>query len=95
MNHDDAHCNIAPIEFEPPMYPARASSRGISGWAKMSFTITAEGTVTDVIIIDAEPGGMFDGPSIRAIEKFRFAPRLVDGTAVPVNNVQHVFRFDI
>jgi periplasmic protein TonB len=84
---------MLPLVNIQPQYPTRAAQRGIEGWAQVAFTVTDSGGVRDVIVVDAEPRGMFDQASIRAAERFRFQPRVVNGVAVEVPNVQYVFRF--
>ncbi|MEX0738120.1 MAG: energy transducer TonB [Pseudohongiella sp.] len=86
---------MLPLVNIQPTYPTRAAQRGIEGWCQVSFTVTAAGGVQDVVVIDAEPRGMFDSASIRAAERFRFQPRVVNGEAVPVPNVQYVFRYQL
>ncbi|WP_237133895.1 energy transducer TonB [Pseudohongiella sp. O18] len=80
-----------------PRYPARAVARGIEGWVQVKFTIMADGTVDplSIEIADADPWGMFNSTAIRAIEQFRYEPRVVDGVAVEMPNYQHVFRFEL
>ena len=80
-----------------PRYPARAAARGIEGWVQVKFTIMADGTVDpfSIEITDADPWGMFNSAAIRAIEKFRYEPRVVDGVAVEMSNFQHVVRFEL
>lgn len=84
---------MLPLVNIQPQYPTRAAQRGIEGWAQVAFTVTDSGGVRDVVVVDAEPRGMFDQASIRAAERFRFQPRVVNGVAVEVPNVQYVFRF--
>jgi periplasmic protein TonB len=84
---------MLPLVNIQPTYPTRAAQRGIEGWCQVSFTVTDTGGVRDVVVVDAEPRGMFDQASIRAAERFRFQPRVVNGVAVEVPNVQYVFRF--
>jgi len=48
----------------------------------VEFTITAIGTVQDPRVIDAEPARIFNREAIRAILKWKFKPRIVDGVAV-------------
>jgi protein TonB len=84
---------MLPLVNIQPTYPTRAAQRGIEGWAQVAFTVTDVGGVRDVVVVDAEPRGMFDQASIRAAERFRFQPRVVNGVAVEVPNVQYVFRF--
>ncbi|HDZ09739.1 energy transducer TonB [Pseudohongiella sp.] len=86
---------MLPLVNIQPTYPTRAAQRGIEGWCQVSFTVTASGGVENVEVIDAEPRGMFDSASIRAAERFRFQPRVVNGEAVPVPNVQYVFRYQL
>lgn len=86
---------MLPLVNIQPTYPTRAAQRGIEGWAQVSFTVTETGGVRDVSVVDAEPAGMFDQASIRAAERFRFQPRVVNGQPVEVPNVQYVFRFQL
>lgn len=86
---------MLPLVNIQPQYPTRAAQRGIEGWCQVAFTVTETGGVRDVRVVDAEPRGMFDSASIRAAERFRFQPRVVNGEAVEVPNVQYVFRFEL
>lgn len=86
---------MLPLVNVTPTYPTRAASRGIEGWCQVSFTVTETGGVRDVVVVDAEPPGIFDTSSIRAAEKFKFQPKVVDGNGVEVPNVQYVFRYQL
>ncbi len=95
-----ASLNISDGEMLPlvnvtPQYPTRAASRGIEGWCQVRFVVTETGGVRDVVVVDGEPRGMFDSSSIRAAERFRFQPRVVNGQPVEVPNVQYVFRYQL
>jgi protein TonB len=79
----------------PPQYPYRAQRRGIEGWVKVSLLITEQGTVQDVVVIEAEPEGMFDNAAVRAVSKWKFKPRIENGQAVAVRAQQVVtFKLD-
>jgi len=71
-----------PIVRVPPQYPMRAAERGIEGWVLLEFTITPAGTVRDPVVLDADPPRIFDRAAIRAIKKWKYRPRVVDGVAV-------------
>lgn len=86
---------MLPLVNVTPQYPTRAASRGIEGWCQVAFTVTETGGVRDVVVVDAEPAGIFDSSSIRAAEKFKFQPKVVDGKGVEVPNVQYVFRYQL
>ena len=77
-----AEGDIIPVVVIRPMYPREAAISGIEGWVKVEFTITEVGTVKDPRVVDAEPARMFNREAIRAILKWKFKPRVIDGVAV-------------
>lgn len=88
---------LRPLRQVEAAYPPVAADEGIEGWAQVRFTVAADGSVpTDSIsMVDAEPAQIFDESAMDAIAQFRFQPRVVNGEAVDVPNVQYVFRFDM
>jgi len=58
----------------------------------VEFTVSAIGAVSDVVIVESQPQGVFDAAALGAGNRLRFEPRIVDGEPVTVENVQ--FRFD-
>ncbi|PCK08586.1 MAG: hypothetical protein COA42_08255 [Alteromonadaceae bacterium] len=84
-----------PIVRIPPQYPQGPLARNIEGWVLVAFTITHTGTVTDVKVIDAEPSNTFNRAARRAIERWKYQPKMVDGKAVAQANMREVFRFEI
>ena len=77
-----AEGDIIPLVVIRPMYPRDAAMKGIEGWVKVEFTITAIGTVKDPRVIDSDPPRIFNREALRAILKWKFKPRVVDGVAV-------------
>ena len=75
--------DVIPLVDIPPNYPQRAQSAGIEGKVVLRFTITAEGRVDNLRVVEAEPKGVFDREARRAAERWRFAPRQENGQAVP------------
>jgi protein TonB len=90
-----ADMDTVPLVRVNPRYPPRAQSRGIEGWVQLEFTITPQGTVTDVKIIDADPKGYFERSAKRAVQKYKYKPKVVDGKAVSRPGIQLVLSFDI
>ena len=78
----DAEGDIIPVVVIRPMYPRDAAIAGLEGWVKVEFTITEVGTVKDPRVIDADPPRVFNREAVRAILKWKFKPRVVDGVAV-------------
>ena len=77
-----AEGEIIPIVVIRPMYPREAALSGTEGWVKVEFTITEDGTVKDAQVIESDPPRIFNREAIRAILKWKFKPRVVDGVAV-------------
>lgn len=94
MTKGDVQFLEAPAE---PMYPTRALSRGIVGWAEVSFDVDTNGQVIagSVEVINAAPSGMFDSATIRTAEKFRFAPYAPNGTPQIATGVQYRFQYSL
>lgn len=74
--------DIIPMVVIRPMYPREAAMTGTEGWVKVEFTITEAGTVKDPRVIEANPPHVFNREAIRAILKWKFKPRVVEGVAV-------------
>jgi len=74
--------DIIPLVRIQPIYPREAAIRRIEGWVQVEFTITPAGTVKDPRVVSSDPPRLFDREAIRAILKWKFKPRVVDGQAV-------------
>jgi protein TonB len=89
-----AEGDYLPIVRVAPVYPARALSRGLEGHVDLSFTVTAAGTVRDPIIMFST-SSLFERAATRAVLKFKYKPRVVDGIAVDVPGVKTRITFKI
>ena len=78
-------------------YPERAMQRGIEGWCLVSFTVDGTGNViSDTIeVVDADPPNIFNRSSIRAVARFRFQPRVINGKGTEVPGVQYLFTYQL
>lgn len=84
-----------PIVKVAPIYPRRAQSRGIEGYAIVEFTVNSNGSVENPIVIEANPEGVFDRAAMDAALKFKYKPRVVDGVAMAVSGVRNKISFEI
>jgi len=82
-----AEGDYLPIVRVAPVYPARALSRGLEGYVDMSFTVTTAGTVRDPIVLFST-SSLFNRAAERAVLKFKYKPRVVDGIPVDVPGVK-------
>ena len=89
-----AEGDYLPIVRVAPVYPARALSRGLEGYVDMAFTVTETGTVRDPVVVFST-SSLFERAAIRAVLKFKYKPRVVDGVPVEVPNVKTRITFKI
>lgn len=85
-----AEGDVIPIVRIEPQWPREALIEGISGWVLIEFTINEDGTVSDPEVVDAEPRRMFERNALRAIYKWKFKPRIVDGQPVKRRATQRI-----
>jgi protein TonB len=78
-----------------PIYPSRALTLGIEGYVDLEFSITRSGATADIVVIRAEPEGTFNRAAKRALAKWKYKPRMVDGNAVRSEGLQTRLRFQI
>ncbi len=83
-----------PIVRVAPIYPSRALSRGIEGYVDLEFTVTTAGTVKDPVVIYTT-SSLFNRAAVRAVLKFKYKPRVVDGQPVEVPGVKTRIRFEL
>ena len=89
-----AEGDYLPIVKVAPMYPRRAQSRGLEGHCDLQFTVTPLGTTADVSVIECT-SSLFERASVQALLKFKYKPRVVNGTAIAVPGLRHRITFQI
>lgn len=85
---------MIPLTVVQPEYPRRAAQRGLEGYCTVSLTVGANGATKDITIDDC-PEEVFGRPSIRAAERLKYKPRVVDGQPVDVPGVKYKFTFQM
>lgn len=84
-----------PIVKVAPQYPRRAQERGISGSVLVEFTVTETGAVEDVVVIESEPPGYFERSAIRAAQKFKYKPKVINGEPQKTTGVRNLITFEM
>jgi len=84
-----------PIVKVAPVYPRRALQRGIEGYVIVEFMVDKTGAVKNPVVIEANPEGLFDRAAMDAALKFKYKPRVVNGTATEVSGVQNRISFEM
>ena len=83
-----AEGDVLPIVRIDPQWPREALIEGIEGYVVVEVTIGADGSVKDVRVIQSEPKRMFDRNVIRAVLKWKFKPRIINGVPVERKAIQ-------
>lgn len=73
---------VVPLNEVMPEYPQQALQRNIEGHVKLAFTITPQGRVENIRVVESSPANVFDRSARRAAARWRFAPRTENGMAV-------------
>ena len=83
-----------PVFVPTPRYPPRAERQGKAGYAVVQVTITPTGTTKDVVLVEEFPENFGFGKSaVKAAQKLRYNPKIVDGIGVDVPGVLYKFTF--
>ena len=83
-----------PIVRVNPQYPARAAENGVEGYVLVMFTVTSEGT-TDAVTVVESSHKMFERSAVKAAQKYRYKPRVVDGEPIAVTGVRVRIEFTL
>jgi TonB family protein len=70
------------VNYVGPEYPRAARRRNVTGAVAVSFTVTTDGRVRDVHVLESDPGDTFDAAAMEAVEQWRFEPVIENGVAV-------------
>ncbi|TWX67291.1 energy transducer TonB [Colwellia demingiae] len=71
--------DATPIVRIEPKYPIQAARDGKEGYVILSFTINKIGGVEDVKVLEAQPKRVFDKEAKRALRKWKYKPKVVEG----------------
>ena len=85
--------SYVPIFLVPPQYPRRAAERGIEGCVVLEYTVTPLGAVSEPVVVQTNPPGIFDRAATRAALRYKYKPLIRDGVAVAVEGVRQRITF--
>lgn len=85
--------DAVPIVRVEPQYPMRAAQRGIEGWVEIAFSIDKAGRVTGARVVRSKPRRVFDKAALTAVRKWKYNPKIENGTAVERHGMQVVLAF--
>lgn len=82
------------LRAAPPDYPANALQQRVTGSVMVEFIVDTKGETRDIHVVESTPPQVFDRAAIDAIRRWRYAPMIVDGSAVEVPVKTHM-RFEL
>lgn len=82
--------DVIPLVRMDATYPRKALSRKIEGYVTARLSINPQGTVDDVDVLDAKPRGVFEREAVKALYKYKFRPKMVDGKPIEQQAVQTI-----
>ena len=74
--------DVIPVVRVAPAYPRRAKQARIQGWVTMEVLIRPDGTVSNAKVMESDPPRLFDDAAIAAMQRWKFRPKMVDGSPV-------------
>ena len=81
-----------PLYKMRPTYPQSALEDGKEGTVLIKYSVGADGKVMNTIVQDSS-GDAFSKMALRTIQKWRYAPRIVDGNPVQTDELQYRISF--
>ncbi len=83
-----------PIVKVAPVYPSRAASRGLEGHVVVEYTVTRQGTTTNIVVVEST-SSLFERAAVDSAAKYKYKPRVINGEAVEVPGVRTIIRFEL
>lgn len=85
-----------PVTRVEPLYPILAAQQRIEGSIVLQFDIEADGSTSNIQVIDAMPAYTFDREAVKALTEWKYKPRVIGGHAEKQTGlkVQLDFRMD-
>ncbi|EPO0026953.1 energy transducer TonB, partial [Vibrio alginolyticus] len=72
--YSSEYLDIESIEFVSPRYPKVAVENNLSGYVVMTFNITKNGDVSDIVVIESSPKGIFEKVAVQSLSKWKYEP---------------------
>ena len=79
---------VIPLVRINPQYPRNELLAGVEGWVKVRFTVEPDGSVSSPKVVESKPPRVFDSSALRAIKKWKFKHKVVNGVAVSQDGTQ-------
>lgn len=82
--------DIIPLQRIAPQYPRDAARARINGWVQLEVLVNADGSVRSAKVLEAQPKGLFEANAVAAVLRWKFKPKVVNGTPVAQRGSQRI-----
>jgi periplasmic protein TonB len=82
--------DIIPLQRIAPQYPRDAARARINGWVQLEVLVNSDGSVRSAKVMEAQPKGLFEANAVAAVLRWRFKPKVVNGTPVAQRGSQRI-----
>jgi periplasmic protein TonB len=82
--------DIIPLQRIAPQYPRDAARARINGWVQLEVLVNADGSVRSAKVLDAQPKSLFEANAVAAVLRWKFKPKIVNGTPVAQRGSQRI-----
>ena len=93
-----ACASSSPLQFvsgADMVYPPAAKAERIEGHVVIRYDVTAQGTVVNAEVVEAEPDGVFEEAALASIVHWRFRAATVGGKPVETPGLVSTLRFKL
>jgi protein TonB len=67
----------------------------LEGWVSLSFDVNKKGDVDNILVLDSSHKRVFDREAIRALKKWKYKPKMVDGLPKESIGLTEVLEFKL
>lgn len=71
-----------PVKTDAPNYPVEAARSRTEGFVEVEFTVGADGKVSNVSVVRAQPSRTFEREAVAAVRRWTFEPATENGQPV-------------
>jgi len=75
-----------------PRWPRNAKS---NGFVRLCFTVSPDGSPSEIEVVESEPKRVFDKSAKRAVYRWKFKPAYIDNIAVEQHNMCYTMEFNL
>lgn len=88
---------VAPVLLQIPEFdfPKAAIARNQEGWVRLRFSVLADGTVVNIVVLEEFPKDVFSAAAIKQLEGAIYKPGTENGEPVDWHNLETTRRYSI